>query len=135
MQAPLCNNNHTETAHGRSDFNRGDVDWTRQLPARWRELAVTPVRFDRFHDYEIAAERTIGYDEGEAPCYCAYSVLLTDTRSDDDEEFYTVAVYAESVTSWCLRDGRWLIHHLIAHDDAADRQARGFYSLGEAMPR
>lgn len=134
MHASLCSKQYSGKAFKQPDSDRDNIDWMRQLPARWRELAVKPLRFATSRDYEIAAERTIGLDENEAPCYCAYRVLLTEPRSDDDEEYYTMLVYAESVTSWRLHDGRWLIHRLIAHDEAG-RQARGFYSLSESMPR
>ena len=53
-------------------------------------------------------------------------------RSDDDEEFYQVAAYAEALTAWRMRDGRWLIHRLISREG---ERGNGFYSFGDRMPR
>jgi hypothetical protein len=53
-------------------------------------------------------------------------------RSDDDEEFYQVVAYAELLSAWRLRDGRWLIYRLIKREG---ERGSGFYSFSDRMPR
>jgi hypothetical protein len=95
-------------------------------------MVIVPLSLETYRDYEMAAERIVGRDEDDAPCYCASRFIVTETRSDDDEEFYQVAAYAESLSAWRLRDGRWLIHRLISRDGES---GAGFYSFADAMPR
>lgn len=108
------------------------IDWRRDLPKEWRRLVVSPLVVERFRDYEMAAERLVGRDEDEQPCYCSSRFVVMETRSDDDEEFYQIAAYAESLQAWRLRDGRWLIHRLITREG---ERGSAFYSFGEHMPR
>ena len=108
------------------------TSWQTDLPADWRHMVVAPLALATYRDYEMAAERVVGRDEDEQPCYCASRFIVVDTRSDDDEEFYQVAVYAESLSAWRLRDGRWLIHRYISRDG---ERGSGFYSFAESMPR
>jgi hypothetical protein len=95
-------------------------------------MVIAPLSLETYRDYEMAAERVVGRDEDDAPCYCASRFIVTETRSDDDEEFYQVAAYAEAISAWRLRDGRWLIHRLITRDG---ERSTGFYSFGDDMPR
>jgi hypothetical protein len=108
------------------------IDWRQNLPREWRRQVVAPLTIERFRDYEMAAERTVGRDEDAQHCYFATRVVVTDLRSDDDEEYYQIAAYAEATTAWRLRDGRWLIHRLITRDG---EPGSGFYALGDRMPR
>lgn len=108
------------------------IDWRRDIPKEWQRLVVAPLVIERFRDYEMAAERVIGRDEDEQPCYCGSRFVVMETRSDDDEEFYQIAAYAESIQAWRLRDGRWLIHRLISRDG---EPGSGFYSFSDRMPR
>ena len=112
--------------------HRPVLEWRQHLPREWRRLVVAPLTIERFRDYEMAAERTIGRDEDESPCYFATRFVVTDLRSDDDEEYYQVATYAEALTAWRLRDGRWLIHRMINREG---EDATTFYSFSEQMPR
>lgn len=107
-------------------------DWRRDVPKEWQRLVVAPLTVERFRDYEMAAERLVGRDEDEKPCYCSSRFVVMETRSDDDEEFYQIAAYAESLKAWRLRDGRWLIHRLITREG---ERGSGFYSFGDRMPR
>ncbi len=106
--------------------------WRQDLPGEWQDVVVVPLALETYRDYEMAAERIVGRDEDDEPCYCACRFIVTDTRSDDDEEFYQVAAYAESLSAWRLRDGRWLIHRLITRDG---ERGTSFYSFGDSMPR
>lgn len=119
-------------ADNRRSRRQPAVAWRRDLPKQWHRQVVAPLLIERFRDYEMAAERSIGRDEDDQPCYCAARFLVTDLRSDDDEEYYQVAAYAESLTAWRLRDGRWLIHRLISREGEG---GSGFYTIGDRMPR
>jgi len=108
--------------------------WQEGLPKEWRDMATVPLYFRHYQEYEISAERSLGYDEDDAPCFCAHRFQLSELRSEDGEEFYEATTYAEALTAWRLRDGRWLIHRIVLrHEDC--RTVRGFYSFSETMPR
>lgn len=108
--------------------------WTRDLPRRWRAMAVAPLDLAIHRDYEADAVRAIGTDEDGLPCFTAHRFVLGETRSDDDDDFYTEVAYAESLSAWRLRDGRWLILRVVVRDGEIER-GRAFYSFGESMPR
>ena len=38
-------------------------------------------------EYELAASRTFGYDAYDLRCFYHHSYVLTETRSDNDEDF------------------------------------------------
>ncbi|CAN5208404.1 hypothetical protein BH10PSE16_BH10PSE16_22260 [soil metagenome] len=108
--------------------------WWDELPSPIRALVVAPISFDLMQEYEIPADRTKGYDQQHKPCYCAFRYVMTQLRSDDDEVFYEVPVYAETLTSWRLFDERWLIcRTTIDNFDSGDRQT--CFSISNAMPR
>lgn len=111
-----------------------EPDWRLDLPADWQAMVVAPIRFEVCREYEIAADRTTGFDESDLPCYCAYRYVLTEPRLDDDELFYDEPVYAEKRTAWRLRDDRWLVFREVAASAGCDR-VHAFYSFGDAMPR
>ena len=108
------------------------IDWRLNLPKEWQRLVVAPLATETYRDYEMAAERIIGRDEDEQPCYCRSRFVVTEMRSDDDEEFYQVVAYAELLSAWRLRDGRWLIYRLIKREG---ERGSGFYSFSYRMPR
>lgn len=124
---------HTKKGDRRRVSDSGDQPWWHRLPAQWRDMVVAPLAFDLFREPELDAERVFGYDPDGKACYYAHRYLLREPRSDDGEEFYAAAAYAESVTAWLLRDERWLIHRCVHVDD--DFDGRGFYSFSEHMPR
>lgn len=110
------------------------VDWQRGLPREWAEQVVSPTLFSRFREYEMLAERVVGYEVEDEPCYCEHYFVLNTMRSDDDDEYYVVPVYWEHLVAWRLRDGRWLVfRRLSSGEDCA--QYRSFFCLAEAMPR
>lgn len=110
------------------------VDWQRELPREWAEQAVSPTLFSRFREYEMLAERVVGYEVEDEPCYCEHYFVLNTMRSDDDDEYYVVPGYWEHLVAWRLRDGRWLVfRRLSSGEDCA--QYRSFFCLAEAMPR
>ncbi|HEY3432876.1 MAG TPA: hypothetical protein VGK09_10040 [Rhodocyclaceae bacterium] len=114
--------------------NHDRFPWQDGLPKEWWDMAIAPLYLRHYKEYEIQAERSLGYDEDNAPCFCTHRYQLSELRSEDGEEFYEATTYAEALTAWRLRDGRWLIHRIVMrHEDCRD--VRGFYSFSETMPR
>ena len=110
------------------------IAWAEDLPKPWRSFAVVPLRFEIFREYEMSAERALGYDECDLPCYCAYRYVLTELKSDENDVFYEAPSYAESVKSWRLRDDRWLVlRNVIANFELG--AVHSFFSISETMPR
>jgi hypothetical protein len=83
--------------------------WYADLPREFKDLVMTPVQFERHQEYGIRAERVIGRDVFDRLCFCDFNYVDTRLLSDDDEAFYEVPAYSESVTSWRLVDARWLV--------------------------
>jgi len=109
------------------------ADWLRLLPAEWRDAIDPPLYFRRYREYEMLAERTIGYDEDERPCFIAHQFTLTRLSSDDDEEFYETVAFAEEMTAWRMRDGRWLV---LRNTQADPGSKNGdFYAIYPDAPR
>ena len=107
--------------------------WAPALPREWLDAVESPLYFTAYREYEMAAERCLGYDADDHPCYRAHRVLLTRLQSDDDEEFYEAPAYYEEMAAWRLRDERWLVFRRQLADDG--QPGRGFYTLHPAMPR
>lgn len=109
-------------------------DWREGLPQDWLGQVVRPVFFSRHRDYEIEAERVIGYEVEDEPCYCSYRVVLAELRSDDDETWFMALSHAEQLIGWRLVDDRWLIRRQISQgEDCQGSQA--FFTLSAEMPR
>lgn len=107
--------------------------WRHALPAAWRDATEVPLYLEHHREYEICAERTVGYDADDAPCFVAHRFVLTTPASDDDEEYYARITHAEEMAAWRLRDNRWLLYRRI---DAGNCDApRAFYSFSPDMPR
>ena len=109
------------------------IRWQQGLPAEWQPHVVAPLYFDHYMDYELAAARILGRDEDDKACYCAYSFVLESRAGRLPST--AAAHYAESVRAWRLRDGRWLIHRVVIGGNGELDKGRGFFSLGESMPR
>lgn len=109
------------------------VDWAAHLPAEWRSMAETPLRFAEYREYEMAASRCLGYDADDRLCYSAHRYLLETCRSDDGEEFYRAVTGGEILHAWRLRDGRWLVHRRPIAEDG--QPLRGFYGFASEAPR
>ena len=108
--------------------------WLAQLPDEWRDMVITPLDFVEHCEYEITARRCFGYDVDGETCYYAHGYALNESRSDDDEDFYQVVAYSETVHAWRLRDDRWLIHRVVLHGGEAT-PGRAFYTFAEHCPR
>ncbi len=109
------------------------ASWNNLLPAEWAKLAEPPLHFAHYSEYEIAAERTVGYDADDRPCFTAHRFMLTNPASDDDETFYPVVTHSEEMAAWRLRDERWLIFRKVGNEHSDP--PRVFYSFSQEMPR
>ncbi len=107
--------------------------WAKHLPEGWQRAVDAPLYFKQYSEYEIDAERTVGYDVDDQPCFVAHRVQLTSLASDDDEEFYEVVSYSEEMAAWRLRDERWLVFRAISTSTC--HAPRGFYAINPEMPR
>lgn len=106
--------------------------WKKFLPCAWLDAVDAPLYFERHVEYEMNAERVIGRDADDRPCYTAHHFDLTRLASDDDEDFYEVVSYSEAMAAWRLRDGRWLIFRSIQKLHCKD--TRSFYTISPEMP-
>lgn len=108
-------------------------DWQQHLSADWRDAVEAPLYFRHFAEYEIDAQRSLGYDADDRPCYIAHHYALTRLTSDDDEEFYETLSYREEMAAWRLRDERWLVFRIV--DTGQGTPPRGFYAISPEAPR
>jgi hypothetical protein len=107
-----------------------EVVWSDRLPMLWRSLTIGPMWVDVNRDEDAGAERWLGYDEEEHPCYCRYRfhVPIGNLAGSSD------GVYSEDLAAWLMRDGRWLIHRIITCQADAGK-SYSFYAFSESMPR
>lgn len=108
--------------------------WLADLPAHLATLVVAPVSLEVHREYEMQAERVQGRDAANAPCFYEHRYVLTQLRTDDDEVFYEVPVYAEALTSWRLIDERWLVCRTTV-DRLGRSGAQTQFTLSACMPR
>lgn len=123
---------HASCSTRKGKVPQSEPDWRRHLPALYAEAIVAPLYFKQYSEYEISAQRCVGYDGEDQPCHIAHRVELTRIVSDDDEEFYEIVSYQEEMAAWRLRDDRWLVFRSSATDQCT---ARSFYALSPDMPR
>lgn len=107
--------------------------WHEFLPGSWREQVIEALDFTEHREYEMPALRCFGSDEDGRHCFYAHDYMLDAIRSDDDEEFYPIIAYRETVRAWRLRDGRWLIYRLVNTDERC-QQTSAFYRFSEQTP-
>jgi hypothetical protein len=108
-----------------------EVDWMARVPLLWRSLTIGPIWVEVNRDNEVGAERWLGYDEDEQPCYCRYrfQVPIGSLGGAGAE-----AIYQEDLSAWRMRDDRWLIHRVICCQ-ADGRASYSFYAFSTSMPR
>ncbi|WP_412479757.1 hypothetical protein [Azonexus sp. IMCC34839] len=107
--------------------------WKKHLPIDWRNSVDQPLYMKHFSEYEIAAQRCVGYDADERPCFTAHQLTLTRLSSDDDEEFYETVTYSEELAAWRLRDDRWLMFRMSSANQC--NPSLGLYAILPDMPR
>lgn len=132
---PNCTSG-TRTCRGKSGKKSEDESatrWDRHLPDIWSKHVDEPLYVNNFREYEMPAERTVGYDASDKPCFTSHRFALTQIHSDDDEEFYETVSYYEEMAAWRLRDGRWLVYRII--NSGQCNSPRGFYVISPTMPR
>ena len=137
MTTPTETRNESIRHRARPGLRKGRFEnepaWREHLPDEWRETVEAPLYFEQYSEYEINAERAVGYDADDRPCFATHRFLLTSLVSDDDEEFYEVVAYAEEMVAWRMRDERWLVYRRnSAHQGGLPRS---FYAFSNAMPR
>lgn len=107
-----------------------EVDWAARVPVLWRDLTIGPLWVDVHRDPDAGAERWMGYDEDEQPCYCRYRFQVPIGALNNAAD----SLFREDLAAWRMRDGRWLIHRII-HCHADEATAYAFYAFSESMPR
>lgn len=125
------------SGHGRHQSDsrlREETGWLDQLPVEWRPMVVAPVSFVCHREYEIAANRTLGYDPDQQVCYYVHRYIFAEPRSDNDEDFYPVVTRGETLRAWRLRDDRWLTYRVVLANEEGGA-GRGFYSFSATCPR
>ena len=123
--APLSGTQHSGSAERH--------DWRHRLPAHWQPRVLAPVRFTRYREEELAAERVFGHSSRQLACYYRHHYRVTELYSDDDEDFYLFTLYGEELAAWLLHDGRWLVYRRVLNDEQGD--GHGFYSFSRQIPR
>lgn len=126
-----CGTAHRPQTGVRSQTN--EPDWRRHLPDDWRDAVSPPLYFKCYQEYEISADRVVGYDADDLPCFTSHRFELTRLATDDDEEFYEVLTYSEELAAWRLRDERWLVFRMMNTDPC--NPPRGFYAFSPDWPR
>jgi hypothetical protein len=84
---------------------------------------------EEFQEYQLDAQRWVGYDADEQPCYTAHHYALP----AQDASAGAAVAYSEMLAAWRLRDERWLVFRLIGAGGAT--LPRGFYVFSPEMPR
>lgn len=107
--------------------------WDRFLPAGWSSAVDPPLYVEHYREYEIAAQRSVGYDADDRPCFTAHEFTLTRSQAAGDAPPREVIAYAEEMAAWRLHDQRWLVFRLTRNDPGG--LPRSFYALSPEMPR
>ena len=107
----------------------GAHNWRGYLPDAWADRVEAPLWVEKFQEYQLDAQRWVGYDADEQPCYTAHHVALP----AQDASAGAAVAYSEMLAAWRLRDERWLVFRLIGAGGAA--LPRGFYVFSPEMPR
>jgi hypothetical protein len=137
MRIPLYITGYDEkssTRTKRASHLSAEVRWADRVPQLWRSLTIGPLWVDVNRDLDAGAERWVGYDEEEQPCYCRYRFQVDIGSVAGDQTEPGRPGYTEDLAAWRMRDGRWLTHRIImCHADG--KTAYAFYSFSEDMPR
>ncbi len=108
--------------------------WQAHLPCYWQARVVAPQSFRVHRELEMPARRIFGFDASLVICFYAYDYRLIEPRLDDDTGLYPALVYGESLSSWRLLDGRWLVHRRLEPFGEDDEVAEGL-GIERACPR
>jgi hypothetical protein len=110
------------------------IDWESDVPWYMKDMVVAPFEFTVHQDYEILADRTVGNDLQDEACYCAYRYVETRLQSEDDDVVYVAPVYAQTISSWRMLNGYWLVltKTYLEFDTGKHQSA---ITISKAMPR
>lgn len=128
----------TAVWRGGTSILQGQADerhpWRLGLPKRWAGMVVVPTYFVRYRDYEILAERFVGYECEDSPCFTECRVNLSQDCNQNGQVSAAGSQCWEHMTAWRLVDGHWLIlrRYRTGEDPA---QTKEFFCLSESMPR
>lgn len=118
---------------GKRQALRHRHNWCRYLPEAWQDQVVAPLDVVAFREYEMDAERWVGRDGDDLPCYTAHRFVILAAEDRPGPAGTPRVAYSEEMAAWRLRDDRWLVFRMIGA--AAVTLPRGFYSISPAMPR
>lgn len=105
--------------------------WLEDLPAEWLNAIDPPLYYTQYHEYEISAERAVGYDADDKPCFTCHRFLLTQTGTSESTQ--PVVTFSERMSAWRLRDDRWLVFRRNSANHGSEPAS--FYAFSSTMPR
>ena len=134
MSEPLYRNKHSDKCSGCFGKKSMTIDWQSDVPWYIKDMVIEPFEFTVHQDYEILADRTVGNDLQDEPCYCAYRYVETRLQSEDDDLLYVAPVFAQTISSWRMLSGHWLVLTK-TYPDLQTGQFHSAITVSEAMPR
>lgn len=105
--------------------------WLEDLPDEWLNAVEAPLYYAQYHEYEISAERAVGYDADDQPCFTCHRFLLT--QSGAGETCLPEITFSERMAAWRLRDERWLVFRRNSANHGSEPAS--FYAFSSTMPR
>ena len=134
MSNSLYIENHSDKRSGCFCKASMPIDWESDVPWYMKDMVVAPFEFTVHQDYEILADRTVGNDLQNEACYCAYRYVETRLQSEDDDVVYVAPVYAQTISSWRMLNGYWLVltKTYLEFDTGKFQSA---ITISKAMPR
>jgi hypothetical protein len=105
--------------------------WQEDLPAEWLNAVDAPLYYAQYREYEISAERAVGYDADDKPCFTCHRFLLTQTGTGESTQ--PIVTFSERMSAWRLRDDRWLVFRRNSANHGSEPAS--FYAFSSTMPR
>ena len=105
--------------------------WQENLPAEWLDAVEEPLYYAHYREYEISAERAVGYDADDKPCFTYHRFLLT--QAGTGETTQPLVTFSERMAAWRLRDDRWLVFRRNSANHGSEPAS--FYAFSNTMPR
>lgn len=138
ISLPVIDNTHTVKEVGGSDVFFVSACppsdclhlWERHLPSSWRIEIASPTHIKRYREYEIKAERCVGYDAANQPCFTSYRVDSVDAHSQTSDE--NCMRRSSEMAAWRLNKNCWLVYQV---NSSNTRVPQGNYAFQSEMPR
>jgi hypothetical protein len=105
--------------------------WLENLPEEWLNAVEAPLYYAHYREYEISAERAVGYDADDKPCFTCHRFLITQTSASNTAQ--PVVTFSERMSAWRLRDDRWLVFRRNSANHGSEPAS--FYAFSSTMPR